>query len=149
LPAKLPTLLPLDIATADDAANFLSRSNPTTTDPSEKQCVETAIDRLSQRHLSSDIAVLLPYLSFKREPPPDEQKGFFLHASSQYSEYPAISALAREGEPARNVLLATIIQSDSQEVRRNATSALLLSYQGDDSRSPADGSQNRIRRESL
>ena len=128
-----------DNGSADDAAAILQRLKPSATDSEEKQCIEHAINLLAQRREITDRSVLIPYLTFKHTPTREEQNGFYLHPPSDVSEYPAISALALEGKPVRKLLVDTIVGDVSQEIRQNATKALLLSFQPSKGESAASG----------
>lgn len=125
------------IVSAQSAVVVLANLNPNETNPQVRRCISGAINVASQFRDPIATPELVRYLTFHRDPPPEEAKGVFFQTRTEGDEFPAILALARIGEPARPQLLQ-VIESDSpsQESKQNAAHALALSFLQDTGADP-------------
>jgi hypothetical protein len=126
------------IDSARSAVLILTNLSPNETDPRARHCILAAINVASQFRDPIAIPQLVRYLTFHRDPPPEEANGVFFQTRTEGDDFPAILALARIGEPARQQLLQ-VIESDtlSQESKQNAAHALALSFQQQTTNDPS------------
>lgn len=91
---------------------------------SKVDCLATAIDRLGEHHDPQDVPLLISYLAFAR-PSKHQDPYITMHPTPPEHGYPAIEALARQGESARTPLLNYIGVAVDSLKRHNATYAFV------------------------
>lgn len=112
---------------SDEARKILKTFQPSTVDILERRCIAKSIELLAATKNNSDIPLLIPYLGFKRPPGENETPGFSLHLGVPVVLYPAIGALALQGEPANELVSLRIEASDTTQLQRqNAVTTLLI-----------------------
>jgi|GEM_PF-6930393 len=111
----------------DDARKILKTFQPSTVDLSERRCIAKSIDLLAASKNHSDIPLLVPYLGFERPPGENDMPHFSFHLRIPAITYPAIGALALQGDPANELVSLEIEGTDTTQLQRqNAVITLLI-----------------------
>ncbi len=117
----------IDLASLSVAkARSVLKSNANTGSYSSRaECLSAAIDKLGEHRDPQDIPLLISYLAFVRPVSPSNPDVPTMHPVTPDHGYPAIEALAAEGETAREPLLVFIGEETDGLKRHNAAYALI------------------------
>jgi hypothetical protein len=112
--------------TLPDVTKYLS--NVDSSDQRNADCVISALHRLKDLGTPDAISLLVKYLDFKRPLTTPEQQGFYLHAPSISSLYPATDLLFAVGKRSVDPLLHAIAHPLTDQQHANAIYTLMLVF---------------------
>ena len=127
--ANLKTCTELDSGTESQMIAYLTQARQS---GGNKQCIVSAIRRLSNKKSVGSVEVLTDFLDYKRPLTTEEQAGVWIRTKSPEELCPAVSALFSMGKEAVPGILRAITNTQPSTVKwDNAVYALMLIHRDD------------------